>query len=144
MPLCQVPGCCNVLNRCRDLYRCPAYSWVTIETKRVGPLCSCQNIRIQLLTHLDEIQTHKRFKRMLIYWDTKWQTHNLQIFRVIPFVRLQNDTYTKIKQFKWMSLGCLERMWWTFLCVCVWVPMVVFNALNAQTRSVKGHRIKVS
>ena len=36
-----------------------------------------------------KIQTHKRFKRTLIYYMT--QTHNLQIFRVIPF-KLENDT----------------------------------------------------
>ena len=37
---------------------------------------------------VDEIQTHKRFKRTL-FIRTK---HNMQIFRVIPFIKLQNDT----------------------------------------------------
>ena len=31
------------------------------------------------------------------------QTHNLQIFGVIPFVNLQNDTYTTVKGLKMMK-----------------------------------------
>ena len=38
--------------------------------------------------HADQIQTHKRFKRMLVI-RTK---HNLQISRVIPFIKLENNT----------------------------------------------------
>ena len=37
---------------------------------------------------VNQIQTHKRFTRMLLI-TTK---HNTQIFRVIPFIKLQNDT----------------------------------------------------
>ena len=36
-----------------------------------------------------DIQTHKRFKRTLIFLG---QIHNLQIFGVIPFIKLQNNT----------------------------------------------------
>ena len=36
-----------------------------------------------------EIQTHKRFKRMLIYYDIN---NAMQIVREIPFFRPQNDT----------------------------------------------------
>ena len=34
------------------------------------------------------VQSHKRFKRTLLYYDTD----NLQIFRDIPFIKPQNDT----------------------------------------------------
>ena len=36
-----------------------------------------------------KIQTHKRFKRTLIYYDID---NTMQIFRGIPFFRPQNDT----------------------------------------------------
>ena len=36
-----------------------------------------------------KIQTHKKFKRTLIYYDTDT---NLQMFGVMPFIKLQNDT----------------------------------------------------
>ena len=42
----------------------------------------------------DDIQTHKKFERTL-FIRTK---HNLQIFGVIPFNKLQNDTYAKVKR----------------------------------------------
>ena len=48
--------------------------------QRFNPLCNLCN----------KIQTHNRFKRTLIYYMT--QTHNLKIFRVIPFIKLENDT----------------------------------------------------
>ena len=41
-----------------------------------------------------EIQTHKRFKRTL-FIRTK---HNMRIFGLIPFIELQNDTETRVKQ----------------------------------------------
>ena len=42
-----------------------------------------------LLAFSNKIQTHKRFKRMLIYYDID---NMVQIFREIPFFRPQNDT----------------------------------------------------
>ena len=41
-----------------------------------------------------KIQTHKRFQRTL-FIRTK---HSMQIFGVIPFVKLQNDTQTTVKR----------------------------------------------
>ena len=46
-----------------------------------------------LLLHY-HLQTHRRFKRTLII-RTK---HNMQIFGVIAFIKLPNDTQTTVKR----------------------------------------------
>ena len=48
---------------------------------------------------LNKIQTHKSLKRTL-FIRTK---HNIRIFGVISFIKLQNDTYTRIKRLKTME-----------------------------------------
>ena len=47
-----------------------------------------------------KIQTHKRFKRTLIY---KTQAHGLHIFGVMPFAKLRKDTDTTVKRLNYLT-----------------------------------------
>ena len=62
----------------------------------------------------NKIQTHKKFKRTLIYYDRSnikrfkrmliyFDTDSLHIFGKIPVVKLQNDTETTDKRLKTMT-----------------------------------------
>ena len=50
-----------------------------------------------------QTQTHKQFKRMLIYYDIDKLGTSLQIWGVIHFVKQQNDTLTTVKRLKMMK-----------------------------------------
>ena len=60
------------------------------------------------------------------------QTHSLQIFRVMPFAKLQNNTYTTVKQLKTKNEMRKER---TYLCLDLvsecWQPFL-FQILILQ------------
>ena len=59
-----------------------------------------RQLRDEKLKHLRiQMQIHKRFKRTLLIRIKP----NMRIFGVIPFIKLQNDTYTTIKQWKTMK-----------------------------------------
>ena len=88
------------------------WEWETIS-------CSHKNLKqewlLQVLAFWNKIKTHKRFKRML-FIQTK---HNMQIFRVIPFIKLQNDTETTVKWWKTMK-NEMESYTYLFLVELCW------------------------
>ena len=84
--------------------RCWIY-WPLAATELAGwQICSVGTGMVEschsnsnIWTLLHRIQTHKRFKRMLIYYDIY---NMMQIFREIPFFRPQNNSETVTKKWK--------------------------------------------
>ena len=78
------------------------------------------------------MQTHKRLKTMLFIL-TKC---NMQIFRVIPFLKLQNNTQTTVKSWKMrcrilsylllVDLFCYVGLRFKYCCCCCFSLVVVF------------------
>ena len=72
----------------REILAFSGFVWLIYQS-----LCRSQNPALRMLALRGAaailIQTHKRFKRTLIYYDIE---NTMQIFREIPFFRPQNDT----------------------------------------------------
>ena len=77
------------------------------------------------------IQTHKKFRRTLIYYDTATQSAN---FGQIPFVKPQNNTYTTDKQLKMMKN---ERETYLFLVEMLFACPVLGRLLAWQSLTKK-------
>ena len=64
-------------------------TWGVKVTSQLGSLGTVQAVKFIFISNsMAGIQTHKRFKRTL-FIRTK---HSMQIFGLIPFIKLQNDT----------------------------------------------------
>ena len=93
---------CVYRSQCK-LDRAPTVNIVVNFVKKTGALAKP-----------GKIQTHKRFKRTLIYYDID---NMMKIFRKIPLFRPQNDTQTTVKRLKTMKNDTKGEL--TIFCCCV-------------------------
>ena len=88
---------------------------------------------------ISRIQTHKRLKRMLVYYDVD---NTVQIFWEIPFCRPQNDTVKRLKTMK----NDRGEVTYLFCCCCVQcLPAVRISQklhFSRQNSSLKKKKIK--
>ena len=79
---------------------------------------------------LKYIQAHKRLKRTLCIM-TK---HNMWIFGVSPFFKLQNNTHTTEKQWNIRDVGDLSAFVWAVLLWCFLCPVRLSMCLSMSCR----------